>query len=266
MEDLRDLYKDIIKLHIEWLESYSHERAEKWKDLLGSNPEAAICEACVRDSLAQHVDEIQPNEDLSHGGPDFLCRLSNQYYYVEVTCITIESATQVSELPHSPPRNSNASAYRYLLTEKIRGELVNKTPQCSRLDHPCVLAIGTLHSQAGPHCMDEHAAKEVLTGTTHIAAKISTKTGGMVGKPYNAADLRDSSFIRPAKTESISIEEARKTISAVLLYSLWYDPYQVIGLLHPKPNKPFPRELLSGIKFGKLKDGYDEGILEVEWI
>ena len=112
--------------------------------------------------------------------------------------------------------------------------------------------------------MDECAAEEVLTGTTYITAKINTKTGAMVGEPYDAADLRNSSFIRPAQTETI--EEARKTISAILLYSLWYDPYHVIGLLHPKPNKPFPRKLLSEIKFGKLKDGYDEGKLEVEWI
>lgn len=265
MEDLTDLFKDVIKSHVVWLESFSHEHTEKWNALLSSNPEAAICEACVRDNLARHVDEIQPNEDLSHGGPDFLCKLGKKYFYVEVTCITIDSAIQASELPHPMPKHPEASGYRHM-TDKIRGELVNKTPQCSGLDHPCVLAIGTLHSQAGPLCMDEHAAEEVLTGTTYITAKINTRSGRMVGEPYDAADLRDASFIRPAKTEPTSIEEARKTISAVLLYSLWYDPCHVIGLLHPKPNKPFPRELLSAIKFGKLKNGYDEGIIEVEWI
>jgi hypothetical protein len=265
MEDLRDLYKDIIKSHIEWLKNYNKKRVEKWKDLLNSNPEAAICEACVRDSFARYVDEIQPNEDLSYGGPDFLCSLCNQYFYVEVTCISIESATEATGLPHPPPRNSEA-AYRNTLTEKILGELVNKTKQCSGRDHPCVLAIGTLHSRAGRHFVSEHDAKEVLTGTTHIRAKVNLKTGEMIAEPHNSTDLHDSSFIRFAKPEPISIEEARKTISAVLLYSLCHNPYQVIGLLHPKPNKPFPRELLSEIKFGKLKDDYDERKLEVEWI
>lgn len=263
VEALTDIYKDAIESHQSWLLGFSQERLKKWQDLLRADPEAAICEACVRSDLAQHVDDIQPNEDLSHGGPDFLCRQGKQYFYVEVTCITIESATRASELPHPTPRYPQASGYRHL-TDKIYGELVNKTPQCSGLNHPCVLAIGTLHSQAGPCCMDECAAEEILTGTTYITAKIDTKTGAMVGDPYDAANLRNSSFIRPAQIETV--EEARKTISAVLLYSLWYDPCHVIGLLHPKPNKPFPRNLLSGIKFGKLKDGYDEGILEVEWI
>ena len=114
--------------------------------------------------------------------------------------------------------------------------------------------------------MAKHAAEEVLTGTTYITAKINMRTGEMIGESYDAADLRDASFIRIAKGESTTIEEARKTISAVLLCSLWYDPCRTIGLLHPKPNNTFRRELLPKIKFGKLKDGYDKGIVEVEWI
>lgn len=265
MEDLTALYKDVIYSHMAWLEGFSQERSVKWQDLLSSNPEAAICEACVREILSQHVDAIQPNENLSHGGPDFLCKQGNDYFYVEVTCITIESATQATELPHPVPFHPEASYYRHL-TKKILGELVNKTRQCSGLDHPCILAVGTLHSQAGPLCMDKHAAEEILTGTSFITAHIDTLTGKMVREPYEATDLRDSSFVRSSKTAPASVEEARKTISAILLCSLWYNPSRIIGLLHPKPNKTFRRELLSEIKFGKLKDGYDEGIFEVEWI
>lgn len=265
LESLIDLYKDIIESHTSWLKGFGQERSDKWKSLLIADPEAAICEACVRDILSQHVNAIQPNEDLSHGGPDFLCKQNNHYFYVEVTCITIESATQATELPHPLPLNPEASYYRHL-TKRILGELVNKTRQCSGLDHPCILSVGTLHSQAGPLCMDELAAEEILTGTSFITAHIDTRSGRMVREPYEATDLHDSSFVRSTQTRPKSVEEARKTISAILLCALWYDPSRIIGLLHPKPNNPFRRELLSEIKFVKLKDGYDEGIFEVEWI
>ena len=178
MEALTDLYKDIIESHKSWLRGFSQERYDKWQDSLSADPEAAICEACVRDILSKYVDEIEPNEDLSHGGPDFLCKQSNDCFYIEVTCITIESATKATELPHPVTVFSEASYYKHL-TDRIRGELVNKTRQCSGLDHPCVLAIGTLHSKAGPLCMDKHAAEDVLTGTSFVTAGVDTRTGRM---------------------------------------------------------------------------------------
>jgi len=114
--------------------------------------------------------------------------------------------------------------------------------------------------------MDKHAAEDILTGTSFTTASIDTRTGRMVREPYEATDLRDSSFVRSSKTVPESVEEARKTISGILLCSLWFNPCRIIGLLHPKPNNEFRRELLSEIKFGKLKDGYGEGLFEVEWI
>lgn len=199
MEALTDLYKDVIESHQSWLKGFSQERFDKWQDLLNAAPEAAICEACVRDILSKYVDEIQPNEDLSHGGPDYLCKTRNDWFYIEVTCITIESATKATELAHPVSVFTEASCYNHL-TDRIRGELVNKTRQCSDLDHPCLLAIGTLHSQAGPRCMDKHAAEDILTGTSCITASIDTRTGRMVREPYEATDLHDSSFIKASKT------------------------------------------------------------------
>lgn len=265
MDELTDIYKDVIESHISWLKGFSKERSGKWQILLNADPEAAICEACVRDILSEYVDTIQPNEDLSQGGPDFLCKQDSDYFYVEVTCISIDSASKATELVHPTPFNPDASCYRHL-TKRILDELRNKTPQCMNLDQPCILAIGTLHSQAGVLCMDEHAAEENLTGTSFVTAHIDTRTGRMIREPYEATDLRDSSFVRLGKSTTVSIEEARKTISAILLCALWHDPSRTIGLLHPNPNNKFRRELLPEIQFGKLKDCYDEGVFEVEWI
>lgn len=266
LSELLQYYSDVIDSHREWLSNYVDQRANRWEALLSSDPEAAICEAYVRKIMSSHVESIELYEDPSSGGPDFLCKKnSTDCFYLETTCISISAATKITSLEHPLSHYQKAQGFR-LLTKRLFSEMCNKTPQCSGLDAPCLLAIGTLHTQAGWLCMDDHAAEELLTGTTFITATIDSINGKMIRSPYNATDLRDSSFIRPNKTSKASIQDARRTISAVLLCSLGTMPTRIIGLIHPNPKIVFQRVLLPKIKFAKLNDNYHTGQFKVEWI
>ena len=265
LRDSTVTYADIVAEHRVWLQRFDKQRVKKWDDLLKANSEAAICEAMTRKFFSDHDIDVQPYEDLSGGGPDFLCFKNDKDFYVEVTCITKEAATKETCLNDVPQESSHAHYYR-LLTQKIFYELCNKTPQCSSLGNPCVVAMCTLHFQASCLCLDRKAAEFLLTGTPKIAWKIDVSRGEAVGNSYQSTDLQDSLYIRPDKNEISSIEEARRVISGVLLCPFGAYPQKFLGILHPNPNHAFDRTLLPEIKFCRLADGYQTGRLSVEWI
>ena len=95
---------------------------------------------------------------------------------------------------------------------------------------------------------------------------IDVSRGEAVGGPYQSTELQDSVYIRTDKTSVTPIEEARRTISGVLLCPFGSLPLEVVGMLHPDPNHPFDRTLLPEIKFCRLAEGYQTGRLTVEWI
>ncbi|MBN2376881.1 MAG: hypothetical protein JXD22_10795 [Sedimentisphaerales bacterium] len=153
-----------------------------------------------------------------------------------------------------------------LLTRKILQEAANKTPQCSGLDKPCLLAIGTWHFSAGQVCFDKSSVENILTGTPRITMNIDKETGGAIGNSYLTTDLGDTTFVRPSKNRLDKIDFVRLPISAILLCPFGTRPTNILGLLHPKPNHPFDRKILPQIEFCRLKDKYEQGIYETEWI
>ena len=257
-------YVKEIKSHRDWLQSFDDVYTTQWEKLLKRNPEAAICEAATRQLLQKHGLEVEPNEDPSVGGPDYLCRRGDNQFYVEVTCISKNAATKATGLIDDPLR---ASWDYEDMTKKIFGEICSKTPQCSNLDAPCIIAIGTLHSVAGCCCFDKLAAGELLTGTSFITATINTETRELTRQPYEATNLESAAFVRPTKTLTGSIEYARNPISAVLLCAFGCDPSKAVGALHPNPNHYFDRTLLPSIEFGRLSEGcLQTGQFKVEWV
>jgi len=233
---------------------------KKWEDLLKANPEAAICEAETRKLLSDHNVDVQPYEDLSHGGPDFICTKDGKTFYVEVTCLTINAVTKTTRLSDTPKR---AGCYA-LLTSRIKNEIRSKTPQCANFSAPCVLAITTLHFTAGRLCLAKPRVEELLTATYKIT--VDFKNGGAASPPYLTTDLKNSVFIRPDNDSPDWIEHASAPISALLLCGFGSVPPNVLGCLHPSPNHPFEGELLPNIKFARLADGYQNEALKVEWI
>jgi hypothetical protein len=258
---MKNEYSQLIDEHHKWLAGFGAERLRQWDNLLNGNIEAALCEAATRKLLVEHGCDVEPFEDPSSGGVDFKCSKNGNTFYVEATCITKEVASDKSGLTES-----NKGSYYRFLTETIWQELSNKTPQCSGLNAPCIVVIGTFHFQAGGRCFRDLGAADLLTGKTYITQRIDTKLGKAVGDPYQSSKLESAAFIRPDKNSPNFFEHARCPISAVLLCNFATEPAKATGILHPEPNNPFNRDLLSDIKFCKLGGSYKNGSLEVEWI
>lgn len=264
MSTLTDNYAEDIKQHRLWLKNFDERRLKKWNDLLQANPEAAICEVKTRILMANHKIDIRPYEDFSQGGPDFECSKDGKNFYVETTCISVKAATKSSDLNPSPTYPTGAQ-YFSLMTDRIRNEVSNKTPQCNKVKGSCVIVVATLHFQAGCRGFSKQAAENLLTGTTYITAHVNTKTGEKIGDTYESTRLEDSAFIKPSKDLTNWIEHARNPVSAILLCGFGSNPPNIVGCLHPNPNHAFDRALLPKIKFCRLIDGYQKGQLQVVW-
>jgi len=279
--DLIVTYANDIAEHRLWLQQFNKQRLKKWEDLLKNNPEAAICEAETRKLLSEYNVSVEPYEDLSTGGPDFVCTKNGKTFYVETKCISIEAAIRISGLKPFPSSNEkdyggveaydefkvydDAEDYA-LMTEKIRSEVTQKIQQCCKVKAPCIIVIATLHSQAGDCCFDDLAAEELLTGTSRITWGINTRNGQKIGDTYETIRLEDSIFIKPKKGSQNKIESTRNSVSAVLLCGFGLNSPKVIGCLNSNPNYPFDKSLLPNIRFAKLADKYQNGVLKVEWI
>jgi len=261
---LRAQYSRTIADHRCWLRSFDAGYEAKWERLLKNNPEGAICEAAIRELLeSQHV-SIEPNDDLSHGGPDYRCTRDRDSFYVEVTCISRDAASEATGLRDHP---WGGPPEHEMMTGKIRYEVSNKTRQCANLDGPCLVAICCLHSQAGGDaCFDDCAAEEVLCGSFSSTRDYDPQTRSPVGETYEVTDLRDSTFIRPSKASG-EPQYARDSVSGLLLCGFGSRPWVVRGVLHSCPAREFDRNLLPHIRFARLTDrSLRTGKLEVEWI
>ena len=136
-------FDKVIGSHREWLKSFGENYLEDWDDLfLYNNTEAAACEAFTREVLEELDIDVEPvDKRVNRKNPDFKCSRGEEVFYVEVTCITKDAATKHSALEDYP--TDNKVTHFAMLTKSIFQETVNKTPQCSNLNSPCVLAIGT---------------------------------------------------------------------------------------------------------------------------
>jgi len=262
--DLIGMYAKVIAEHRVWFQQFDKGRLKKWEDLLKNNSEAAICEAATRKLLSDNTIEVKPCNNYSGKSPDYICTKGDKQFYVEVTCVSINKLTNKCGMP--PDRPADGGHYPFLLTDVLLGEICNKTPQCSDLNSPCILCVGTLHYNAGSDYFGKLAAMALLTGTPQFATNWNPETGDVVGDPHQITNLRDSAFIRFTKKADGIIEYARTPISAVLLCPFVCLPVEVVGMLHPNPNHPFDRALLPKIEFCRLVEGYQNGLLTVEWI
>ncbi len=194
MATLSEMYSDVLIDYRKWLTVFP-EQSARWKRRFKDQPQPAIVEACVRSYLAAQVDSVEPAEDLVSGGPDFRCRKGCRTFYVESTCLTIDAVTNATKL--SPTATGRAANYG-TMTDLVKRECVNKAAQLSsRKDAPGLLAIGTLHFQAGARCIQKHHIEAILTSTPVIAYGFDPVAGEALGDPYQAVNLRDSAFIKP---------------------------------------------------------------------
>jgi len=261
-------YDQLIGGHREWLVNFNKDYLDAWDDLFTKdNSEAALCEAGTR----QLLQELDVNVDpYPLGGndrnPDFKCQKDDMLFYVDATCLMIDTATKSSQLDDVPHKQK--ASYYSLLTENYFKKVGKKVSQFENLNAPCLIAIGTFHFQAGALCFDKKSAEEILTGKSGISIQISKRTGGAVGDPFISTSLKANPFLKVRKIvcDESPIQPVWQTVSAILLCPFGTSPVKCLGILHPMPYYEFDRGLLTHIEFCHLKAGWESGNFTTEWI
>ncbi len=253
--------------HERWLSSFGPQHLANWSKGRNGNAEAALCEAAVRRFLQDQGVDVQPNEDVAGsapgGGaeqrPDFLCSRAGLAFNVEVSCISIATATAETGLEHLPQGKPGNHGH---LNGIISNKCSKKTKQCAAGSLPTLLALGTFHLSASALCIREHIADMLLTGETHPTWNLVASTCQPVGEAYLTTSLRAAPFLRPTGP---SIREARTSLSGLLLCGFGYHPPNVLGLLHPQADRPFDRRLLPCVQFGEVVVEHETGKLRTFW-
>ncbi|MBW8014583.1 MAG: hypothetical protein FVQ82_00190 [Planctomycetes bacterium] len=261
-------YDQLIGGHQKWLKGFDKVHLDAWDNLfLNDNSEGALCEAGTRQLLQELDVSVEPYPLKGNDrNPDFKCEKDSKLFYVDATCVMKDTATRGSRLD-DVARNPKASYYS-LLTNAYFRKAGKKKSQFENLNAPCIISIGTLHFKAGALCFNKMSAEEILTGKSGIGIQISKRTGGAVGDPYNSTSLESAPFLKARKIicDEPPIQPVWQTISAVLLCPFGTQPVKCMGILHPKPDHEFERNLLPHIEFCRLKAGWEGGTLTPEWI
>ena len=252
----------VLDKFISWIEQFDLRHARAWAHRYKADPEAGTCEAMSWGVLTDCGVAVEPNADLTGAkkAPDFVCRKDDRKFYVEVTCIRIDTASEHSALP--PVFTPGARTYRPL-NDAIFAEVTAKTPQCANLDAPCVLAVGTFHYHASVSCIRKTFVEWLLTGETSIARYFDPRRGEAVGRPFQSTNLKSATFLKPSPL--IGVEPARKPISAVVVAGFGCTPPHVYGVIHPYPVHEFVPNLLDIIPFCRVKYDIRKAIITTEW-
>lgn len=248
--------------HRQWLSQFDPQYLANWEKLYAADYEAALTEAGVRRLLQRHEVTVEPNEKLTGacGGPDFCCTAGEWHFYVEVTCISIDTAERKSGIEVGPREFSPFNLMG--MTEAIFAECQNKAPQCANLDGPALVAVGTFHSTAAMVGFDKVLVNCVLTGKTKMAWDINIQTGEE-SETYQVTELKAAAFLRPDKAQEVDF--ARNSISGVLLCAVGLGSMRTLGVLHPNPARPFDPALLPKIEFGQVEIDRSSKQLRVHW-
>ena len=267
-EDLNDLLVDIIRLSS--AETQMHDLVDSYKRFLRVNypdhvkpygtrlnnqPEGATAEAIVYAFLEANLDDVQVAEKMDVGGVDFKCKVGDAEFVAEVTCLDAEAVASQSGLPRIPERVGNFK----MITNILRTKTSGKAEQMANHNCPRILVITCQHPGAEV-VLGIRGAEYLLTSNTKIAFDI----GKDPGKVYLQSDLDDSVFFR---WKNWHVKSCRRSISAILLFSISGVSAFVTGILHPDPVYKFPIEYLPSVPFSRLKKWPPENNkLETEWV
>lgn len=252
----------VLREFIRWIEQFDKRHARAWALRYKADAEAATCEAMFWGVLTDCGVTVEPNADLTGGkrAPDFVCHKHGQKFYVEVTCIHIDTATEHTALEHMP---KTGGGFYSPLNDAIFKEVVSKTPQCANLDAPCVLAIGTFHHCASASCVCKIFTEWLLTGVSQIGFHFDPRLGQVVGEPFELTHLKSATFVRPSNL--VGVEPARQPVSALLIAGFGCKPPPILGALHPNPAREFAPQLLDRIAFCWLKTDVLAATMTTEW-
>jgi hypothetical protein len=227
---------------------------------LKNKPESAKAEAVTFSILRSNFDEVKLAEDISTGGPDFFCSSNDVKFLVEVTCIETESVVTQSGWKNKVPHTPNKTAFSFeMITHMLRTKVSRKATQLSGNNIPRILIITSEHIGAD-FLLGPCGAEILLTSDT----KIKVPIGKSIKKVGLTTDLKDSVFFR---FKNGSLESCRRSISVILLISIFDDKSLIVGILHPDPQYVFPIMLLPSVPFIRMKRWLPENNnIETEWV
>ena len=227
---------------------------------LKNKPESAKAEAVTFSILRSNFDDVNLAEDISTGGADFLCKSNDIEFIVEVTCIETESVVTQSGWKNKVPHTPNKTAFSFgMITHMLRTKVSSKAAQLSGNNIPRILIITSEHIGAD-FLLGPRGAEILLTSDN----KIKVPIGKPIRKVVLTTDLKDSVFFR---FKNGSLESCRKSISVILLLSIFTDKSLICGILHPDPQYVFPIKLLPSVPFLRLKKWPPENNkIEIEWV
>lgn len=220
--------------------------------------ESVKAEAITFSILRSIFKDVQVAEDISTGGTDFLCKSNGNQFIFEVTCLEAESVAAQSGWRNEVSENVSAGFFR-MITHMLRTKVSSKTMQLSGYSVPRTLVI-TCEHVAADVLLGTHGAELLLTSDTMIEVPI--------GKPIDTVDivtdLKDSVFFR---LKNGALESCRRSISAILLFSVLAKTTLAVGILHPDPEYKFPISLLPSVPFMRMKEWPPiNNRIETEWV
>ena len=246
MCDFQPPRKEILRRYAKFLEKQGGTLARDWGERCNNDFEGACCEADTWGLMSDLGVEVQVNtkknpKDMS---VDFFCERKERAFYVEATCIKIDTMSRHTGEEHYPTTTTGVSAYS-LPTLAVHRECKSKAKQCSGWDLPCLLVLGTYHfTSSRLFAPNIHLAQQYFTGELLVEW---TMDFGEQTPEKNAvreiASGKNSAFLGK------DFSAARQSISAVLLVGMGHHPPTFCGLLHSEAARPFDSTALPRVTF-----------------
>jgi hypothetical protein len=253
------LLQETVESYKLYLEVTAPSHLKRFKPRLKTDENSAISEAAILARLRDRGYRAKVAENLSTGGPDFLCFDGNSPFFVEVTCVSDESVTQNSGLENFIPNEVSAGSFT-MITDKLKSISARKTPQVAVSQIPRLIVITSLHIHASL-VLGVYAAERLLTGETQISVGI----GARATSRREVRTLRNSVFFRFSKDGHV--EPCRRSISAGLLAHIHSDGASIVSVLHPSPIQSLPSSLFRTVPMVRASNWpFENGIVEAEWI
>ncbi len=250
--------KEIIESYKLFLEVKYPSHFQSYCGRLKKQLESAKSEAVTFSILRTIFNTVLVSEDISKGGADFLCKIDGMEFISEVTCLGAEAVASQSGWKNEIPENGSAGSFR-LITQMLRTKASSKAGQLSGHAFPRILVITSEHITSDV-LLGPHGAETFLTSDTQIEVPIDKP----IDKVNIVTDLKNSVFFR---YKNGSIESCRRSISAILLLSIFADKSLVVGILHPDPEYSFPIKLLPSVPFLRMKEWPPvDNKIETEWV
>ena len=249
---------EVINSYKNFLEVKYPSHFQSYCRRLKNQSESAKAEAVTFSFLRSNFDDVLLAEDISTGGADFLCKSNGAEFISEVTCLEAESVAAQSGWKNEVPENGSAGFFG-MITHMLRTKASSKAAQLSGHSFPRILVITCEHIAADV-LLGTHGAETLLTSDTKIEVPI--------GKPIEnldlVTDLKNSVFFRH---KNGALESCRRSMSTILLFSIFADKTLVVGILHPDPEYTFPIRLFPSVPFLRMKEWPPvNNRIETEWV